>query len=150
MPFCLDACLDHHTTSTTVVLFDNVRGLISTPGFSPDESTSRVTVQTESRLITEENSPPIILFPIQTTSALFWTEAHHANLWFTIKGMQTIGFLAYRPPALSLWVTVIREMDILIIVYRLLDSCVAVANLSLLARSLKKWSRAGVVVFMWS
>ncbi|GFY11040.1 hypothetical protein TNCV_4470271 [Trichonephila clavipes] len=65
MPVFHDACPDHLTASTTVVLFDNIRGLISTPGSSSDENTSRVSVQTESRLITEGNQPPIILYPRQ-------------------------------------------------------------------------------------
>ncbi|GFT71641.1 hypothetical protein TNCV_3021071 [Trichonephila clavipes] len=69
MPVFQDACPDHQTTSNKVGLLDNVREPILTSGFSPDENTSRVTVQTESRLITEENLPPIVLFSGQVFSA---------------------------------------------------------------------------------
>ncbi|GFW35040.1 hypothetical protein TNCV_5066061 [Trichonephila clavipes] len=58
MLVCNDACPDHQTTSIIVVLFDSVREQISTPRFSPDENLSRVDVQTESRLITEETTFP--------------------------------------------------------------------------------------------
>ncbi|GFX46994.1 hypothetical protein TNCV_316171 [Trichonephila clavipes] len=40
-----------------MVFFYNIRVLISIVGFSPEENMSRVAVQTESRLIIEENSP---------------------------------------------------------------------------------------------
>ncbi|GFV77252.1 hypothetical protein TNCV_444821 [Trichonephila clavipes] len=69
MPICHDACPDHQRTSIIVVLFDNVKGPISTTGFFPDENTSRVTVQTEWRLITKENLHPIILCQRQVFSA---------------------------------------------------------------------------------
>ncbi|GFV59805.1 hypothetical protein TNCV_957041 [Trichonephila clavipes] len=44
---CHDVCPDHQITSTIIVLYDNVRGWIST-GFSPDKNASRVVVQTKS------------------------------------------------------------------------------------------------------
>ncbi|GFV69775.1 transposable element Tcb1 transposase [Trichonephila clavipes] len=56
-------------TSSIVILFDNVRGSISTPGFSQEENTSGVSVQTESRLITEGNQSLIILCSRQVFSA---------------------------------------------------------------------------------
>ncbi|GFV95442.1 hypothetical protein TNCV_4574441 [Trichonephila clavipes] len=65
IPVCNDACTNHQITLTIVVVFDNVRGLKSTPELSSNENTSRITVYTESRLITEENPPPIILCPRQ-------------------------------------------------------------------------------------
>ncbi|GFT24220.1 hypothetical protein TNCV_2064491 [Trichonephila clavipes] len=65
-PVCHDAFPDHQSTSTIVVLFNNVKRLILTTGFSPDENTSRVNVLTESRLITEETPPLIIRCPHKT------------------------------------------------------------------------------------
>ncbi|GFU87014.1 hypothetical protein TNCV_4840601 [Trichonephila clavipes] len=120
------------TTSTIMILFYNVRGPISTPGFSPDENTSRVAVQTESRLTIAEN-------PIQRSSVQDRCSRHYSRLsflWFTVKMMQTTRLLGYRPPALSIWVIVIREMGVPVALYRLRESCIAVTDVSLLGRSL--------------
>ncbi|GFX91754.1 hypothetical protein TNCV_3529531 [Trichonephila clavipes] len=57
MLVCNYAYLVHKNMAIIVVLFDNFRGQLSTREFSPDENTSPVTVQTESRPITEENLP---------------------------------------------------------------------------------------------
>ncbi|GFV40327.1 hypothetical protein TNCV_4900461 [Trichonephila clavipes] len=48
MLVCHDACPDHQTTSPIVVIFDNVREPISTPGSSRDDITSQVSLQSES------------------------------------------------------------------------------------------------------
>ncbi|GFV96332.1 hypothetical protein TNCV_2869111 [Trichonephila clavipes] len=128
MPIYHDAYLDNQTTSTIVVLFDNVRRPLSTPEFSLDSNMSRVSAQTESPLITNSSS-------VQDRCS-----RHHARrsfLWFIFKGMQTRGCLAYRPPALTLWVTVIREMSVRIVLYRWRDSRIVLTNLSPLDRSLK-------------
>ncbi|GFT77021.1 hypothetical protein TNCV_1099171 [Trichonephila clavipes] len=74
MPVCHDACPDHQTTSTVVVLFDNVRKPILTNGFSPDENTSRVAVLTESQLITEENYSPYLPLSKAATRRLLATD----------------------------------------------------------------------------
>ncbi|GFS53310.1 hypothetical protein TNCV_3845121 [Trichonephila clavipes] len=42
IPVCNDACPNHQTTSTIVILFDDVRRSIPTSGFSSHENTSRV------------------------------------------------------------------------------------------------------------
>ncbi|GFU94749.1 15-hydroxyprostaglandin dehydrogenase [Trichonephila clavipes] len=65
IPVCHDTFTDHQSILTIIVLADNVRGPISTTQFFPDESRSRVFIQTEARLITEENLLSIILCPIQ-------------------------------------------------------------------------------------
>ncbi|GFY68593.1 hypothetical protein TNIN_395631 [Trichonephila inaurata madagascariensis] len=48
MAFCNEACLDHQITSTIVVSFVNVRRLISTLVYSPDEIMSRKIQLTDS------------------------------------------------------------------------------------------------------
>ncbi|GFU67075.1 hypothetical protein TNCV_4969241 [Trichonephila clavipes] len=68
MPIFHVACPDHQTTSIIVVIFDNVRGSIPTPRFSPDGNMSRVAVRKESRLITEENLSSVILCSRQVFS----------------------------------------------------------------------------------
>ncbi|GFU79674.1 hypothetical protein TNCV_4036811 [Trichonephila clavipes] len=46
--------------------------------------------------------------------------------------------MAYRPPALSLWVIVICEMEASVTLYRFWRQCVALSGLSLLAKILNK------------
>ncbi|GFW48239.1 hypothetical protein TNCV_1108021 [Trichonephila clavipes] len=60
---CPSAMMAGQTISPLRPLWSFSTILISTPGFSPVENTSQVSIQTESRLITEGNQPPIILCP---------------------------------------------------------------------------------------
>ncbi|GFT21465.1 hypothetical protein TNCV_2307231 [Trichonephila clavipes] len=82
-----DAYPDHQTTFTLVIRFDNVRWLISTPGFCAVKNTSRVAVQTKLRLSTEKNPP-------QSSSVQDRCSRQHVRrpfLQFTVKRMQIKG-----------------------------------------------------------
>ncbi|GFQ70755.1 hypothetical protein TNCT_675491 [Trichonephila clavata] len=70
---------DYQTFCALVVLLDNVREPILTPGFLPDDNIFRIAVVTESRLISEETCP----------SGLLSTILGGFFLCFSVKGMQT-------------------------------------------------------------
>ncbi|GFT28018.1 hypothetical protein TNCV_644171 [Trichonephila clavipes] len=52
---------------------------------------------------------------------MFWASRSMASLWFIVKEMQNAGHLAYMLPALNLWMTVIREMDVPVALYWLVS-----------------------------
>ncbi|GFV87442.1 hypothetical protein TNCV_4034141 [Trichonephila clavipes] len=121
------------TTKTVMVLLDNVRGPISNHVFSSDEKRPE-SLSNLNRDSSAKKAHTLSSFIQDGCSQ------HHVKvsfLWFTVTEIQTTGRQAKMPPALSSWATVISEMDVPISQYMLRDNCVAVADLCLLARSLK-------------
>jgi hypothetical protein len=64
-----DASPDQETTAPITVSFSDIGGLVTGPTFSPDKNTSRIGLETESRLVCEENIGPLFLTPAMMLSA---------------------------------------------------------------------------------
>ncbi|GFW27432.1 hypothetical protein TNCV_162771, partial [Trichonephila clavipes] len=64
------------------------------------------------------------------------------------SGVKTARYLAYNPPALSLWASANRVKNVAIALCRLRDSCVSVTDLFLLAKSLEQRFSASVVALL--